>query len=222
MVWLKYEPALNQRYSGADIYWTDCPMIINSTPVNPIRLTWSIVRCSGIYSGRKNIPCPVILPLADTVYHHGECQLFPPQPHWRSIKRMATGTNPDLDHWWPNVISWLIKMDDAVMISIAGAKMCYDIMGRLTFLSTRFNIRNAGLRCGAMVRWLPACNTGAPSGIQFSKTNVSFCSLVNIQYCGEPPWLRDSTLGLRPSGLRFRILCLDGSVIWYISASSGV
>ena len=38
-------------------------------------------------------------------------------------------------------------------------------------------------------------------------------SLVKIQYCGEPPWPRGSVLGLRPPGLEFQILCLEGSVI---------
>ena len=39
--------------------------------------------------------------------------------------------------------------------------------------------------------------------------------------CGEPPWPRGSVLGLRPPGLEFRILCLEGSVISPISPSSG-
>ena len=47
-------------------------------------------------------------------------------------------------------------------------------------------------------------------------------SLVKIQYCGEPPWPRGSVLGLRPRGLEFRIMCLEGSVISFISPSSGV
>ena len=46
-------------------------------------------------------------------------------------------------------------------------------------------------------------------------------SLVNIQYCWEPPWPRGSVLGLRPPGLEFRILCLERSVIPFISPSSG-
>ena len=41
------------------------------------------------------------------------------------------------------------------------------------------------------------------------------------QYCGEPPWPRGTVLGLRPPGLEFRILCLEDSVISYISPSSG-
>ena len=40
-------------------------------------------------------------------------------------------------------------------------------------------------------------------------------------YCGEPPWPRGSVLGLRPPGLEFRILCLEDSVISFISSSSG-
>ena len=40
-------------------------------------------------------------------------------------------------------------------------------------------------------------------------------------YCGEPSWPRGSVLGLRPLGLVFRILCLEDSVISFISPSSG-
>ena len=47
-------------------------------------------------------------------------------------------------------------------------------------------------------------------------------SLVKIQYCGEPPWPRGSVLGLRPPGLEFRILCLEGSVVSFITPSSNV
>ena len=46
-------------------------------------------------------------------------------------------------------------------------------------------------------------------------------SLVMIQYCLEPPWPRGGLLGLRPPGLEFRILCLEASVISFISPSSG-
>ena len=51
------------------------------------------------------------------------------------------------------------------------------------------------------------------------------CSLVKIQYCGKPPRQRGSVfvlgpLGLEP-GLEFRILCPEGSVISFISPSSG-
>ena len=41
------------------------------------------------------------------------------------------------------------------------------------------------------------------------------------QYCWEPPCPRSSLLGLRPPGLEFRILCLEDSVISFISPSSG-
>ena len=44
---------------------------------------------------------------------------------------------------------------------------------------------------------------------------------IHIQYCGEPPWPRGSVLGLRPPGLEFRIVCLEDSVISFISPSSG-
>ena len=51
--------------------------------------------------------------------------------------------------------------------------------------------------------------------------NVSSPSTCENQYCREPPQPRGSVLGLRPSGLEFRILCLEDSVILIISPSSG-
>ena len=50
--------------------------------------------------------------------------------------------------------------------------------------------------------------------------NVSSPSTCESQYCGELSWPRGSVLGLRPSGLKFRILCLEDSVISIISPSS--
>ena len=46
-------------------------------------------------------------------------------------------------------------------------------------------------------------------------------SMLKNKHCGEPPWPRGSVIGLRPSGLEFWILCLEGSVISFISPSSG-
>ena len=45
--------------------------------------------------------------------------------------------------------------------------------------------------------------------------------LAMIQYCGEPPWPRGDVLDLRPPGFEFRVLCLEDSVISFISSSSG-
>ena len=45
------------------------------------------------------------------------------------------------------------------------------------------------------------------SGIQVSKKIFLPCSLVKIQYCGEPPWPKSSVLGISPPGLEFRITC---------------
>ena len=45
-------------------------------------------------------------------------------------------------------------------------------------------------------------------------------SVVKILYCGELSWSRGSVLGLRPPGFEFRILCLKGNVISFISWSS--
>ena len=50
--------------------------------------------------------------------------------------------------------------------------------------------------------------------------NVSSPSTCKSQYCGKPPWPKGSVLGLRPPGLEFRVLCLENSVISFISPSS--
>ena len=58
------------------------------------------------------------------------------------------------------------------------------------------------------------------SGLQISKKqNIIWKHF--LQYCGEPPWPRCSVLGLEPPWLEFRIMCLEGSVISFISPSSG-
>ena len=46
-------------------------------------------------------------------------------------------------------------------------------------------------------------------------------SLVKIQYCRESPWPRGSALGLKPSGLEFRFVYVEGSAISFISPFSG-
>ena len=59
------------------------------------------------------------------------------------------------------------------------------------------------------------------SDIQVSKKeNASSSFTVKIQYCQEPTWPRGSVLGLRPPGHEFRILCLEDSIIAFISQSS--
>ena len=45
------------------------------------------------------------------------------------------------------------------------------------------------------------------------------CSLAKNKNCGEPPWPRGSVLG--QPWLKFRIMCLAGSVTLFISPSSG-
>ena len=50
---------------------------------------------------------------------------------------------------------------------------------------------------------------------RFEHQNTFSRSLVKIQYCGKSPWLRGSVLRLA-----FGILCLEGSVISFISPSS--
>ena len=77
-------------------------------------------------------------------------------------------------------------------------------------------------RAEALVQWLklPAWKVGdrgfePHSGLQVSKKqNVSF----SLTRKDSILW---GVLGLRPPGLEFRILCLEGSVISFISPSSG-
>ena len=45
--------------------------------------------------------------------------------------------------------------------------------------------------------------------------------VISLRYCGEPPRPSGIVLGLRPPGPEFRILCLEGSVISFISPLSG-
>ena len=60
------------------------------------------------------------------------------------------------------------------------------------------------------------------SNIQVSKKQKFLPrSFVAIQYCGEPLYLRGSVFDLRPPGLEFRIICLEVSVISFISPFSG-
>ena len=43
--------------------------------------------------------------------------------------------------------------------------------------------------------------------------NVPSPSTRKTQYRGEPPRTRSSVLGLRPTGIEFRILCLEGGAV---------
>ena len=82
---------------------------------------------------------------------------------------------------------------------------------------------------GPLVQWLklPAWKIWdrgfePHSDIKFQRIKMFLpCLLVKIEYCGEPPWPRGSVLGLRPLELEFRTMCLDGSVISFISPFSG-
>ena len=59
------------------------------------------------------------------------------------------------------------------------------------------------------------------SDIQVSKKeNVSSPLTREHSILWEPSCARGSVFGLRPSGLEFRIMCLEGSVISLISTSS--
>ena len=62
----------------------------------------------------------------------------------------------------------------------------------------------------------------SPTLVKVSKRQT-FCSpsLVNVQCCRESQWHWCSVLGIRPPVLEFRILCREGSVIWFIAPSSG-
>ena len=59
-------------------------------------------------------------------------------------------------------------------------------------------------------------------GLQVSKQqNVSSPLTRNNPLLLKPPWPIDSVLGLRPPGLEFLIMCLEGSVNSFLSPSSG-
>ena len=79
-------------------------------------------------------------------------------------------------------------------------------------------------RVRALLQWVkpPVWKVGdrgfiSHSGIQVPKKQMFLPPLTRK----EPPWPRGSVLALRRQGLKFRILCLDGSVISFISPSSG-
>ena len=48
----------------------------------------------------------------------------------------------------------------------------------------------------------------------------TICFFTTHSYSGEPLWPRHSVIGLRPPQLKFRILCLEDSVVWFVSPSS--
>ena len=84
-------------------------------------------------------------------------------------------------------------------------------------------------RAGPLVQWLKLSDWKVGyggfephSGLQVSKKQNVFLQLTckKIKYCGSIPWPRSSVLDLRPSGLGFRILCLEGSVIVFNSPTS--
>ena len=75
---------------------------------------------------------------------------------------------------------------------------------------------------GCLLGKLAIAGSNPTLAFKFQRNNMFLpCSLQKIQYCGEPQWQWASVLGLRPPGLEFRILCLEGSVILFISPSSG-
>ena len=74
---------------------------------------------------------------------------------------------------------------------------------------------------GALVQWSKLAVLLGKSTYNFQR-NKEFLprSLVKIYCCAEHPWQRGSVLGLLSPGLEFRILCLEGTVISFISPSS--
>ena len=80
--------------------------------------------------------------------------------------------------------------------------------------TNNWHIHRAG---GGLLQWLKPT-----LALRFQRNKMFLPrSLVKIQYCWEPPWPRGSVLGLRPPGLEFRILCVEDSVISFISPFSG-
>ena len=90
------------------------------------------------------------------------------------------------------------------------------------FLTSSSQLKGGGPRVVVSTAAFNARVRGSVPGLGLKETkNVSSPSTCESQYCGEPPWPRGSVLGLRPPGLKFRILCLEDSVISIISQSSG-
>ena len=59
------------------------------------------------------------------------------------------------------------------------------------------------------------------AAFKFPRNEMFFLrSFVNIQFCVNPPCPNGSVLGFRPQGREFRILCLEGIVISFISPST--
>ena len=98
-----------------------------------------------------------------------------------------------------------------------------NLMFTIPFFYFYLNVSGGGPRVVVSTAAFHARVRGSVPGLGGLKEtkNVSFPSTRESQYCGEPPWPRGNVLDLRPPGLEFRILCLEDSVISFISPSSG-
>ena len=102
----------------------------------------------------------------------------------------------------------------------------YSIILKTTYVAihgTHFMAWHQLSWAGALVQWLNSLlgkseivDSNPTVAFKFQR-NKNFLprSLVKFSYCGEPLWPKGSVLGLRPTGLEFQILCLEGSVIIY-------
>ena len=62
----------------------------------------------------------------------------------------------------------------------------------------------------ALVYWLCLSGFMPQSGFEDTKYFFSVLQVATIRYCGEHPG---------QTGLKFQILCVQGSVVWFISSS---
>ena len=97
---------------------------------------------------------------------------------------------------------------------------CFSVLTQKTPLNKQWSVTMQWLNLPA---WKVKDRGFEPRLVSKKQMFLKFlpCSLVKIPYCGTPLWPRDSVLGLRPPGIEFRIPCLEGSVISFISPSSG-
>ena len=101
--------------------------------------------------------------------------------------------------------------------------MCvYFISGCLCGKLDYFTSKGRGIGTVVKAACLESRRSSPTLAFKFQRNKMFLpCSLVRLQYCGEPLWPRGRLLGLRPQGLEFSILCLKDSDISFISSSSG-
>ena len=147
-----------------------------------------------------------------------QCVMETGSVSWSIHHRICQSTD-----WW-----WFITSPRYSVLTLKALK--YFISSKIP--KGFINLKSSQMSgAGALVQWLklPAwkvghrgCTVSPVQQFKFQRNKMFLpCSLVKSKYCGEHPWPRGSVLGPRPPGLEFRMLCLEGSVISFISPSSG-